>query len=192
MLRIDQNFVSRLRVPKGTPSPKPFPGRYPTRISARWLDPKDHRILREYIGKPSLALNRLIYTHQKDLLVGLVEFDRVHKIVQYDALKDGPMWSRHLFPIYHPGVDGGPLDGFVQKNFWLESLLHPRKLTDKFSYYLAPIQTLPSAVKGFDTKVASMLAVKSAEQAAQRAALKEALRAKRKASDSRFGYKVPF
>jgi hypothetical protein len=189
MLRIDQNFVSRLRVPKGTPAPKPFPGCYPTRISARWLDPKDHSQVCEYIGKPNLALNRLLYKNQ-NLLMGLVEFDRVHKIMLFDPSKDGVPWSRHLFPLYHPGVGGGPLDGFIQKNFWLESLLHPRKLTKTFSYYLAPIQTLPSTVKTYDAKVTSMLSGESAEQAA----LKEELRAKRKAAYKMgsFRYKVPF
>ena len=183
MREINASYVASLRVPKGTPAPKPFPGRYPTRISAIWMDPQDHRVLCEYIGKPNLALNRLLYKHQ-NLLMGLVEFDRVHKIMLFDPTKDGVSWSRHLFPLYHPGVDGGPMDGFIQKNFWLESLLHPRKLTKAFSYYLAPMLALSAKV--YDAKVASLLAGESAEQAAQRAALKEALKAKRHVTFKRY------
>jgi len=181
MREINASYVASLRVPKGTPSPKPFPGRFPTRISARWMDPTDHQVLCEYIGKPNLALNRLLYKHQ-NLLMGLVEFDRVHKIMLFDPSRDGVPWSRHLFPLYHPGVDGGPLDGFIQKNFWLESLLHPRKLTKTFSYYLAPIQTLPSTVKTYDVKVASLLSGETAEQAAQR----EVAKAKRHITFKRY------
>jgi hypothetical protein len=187
MREINASYVASLRVPKGTPAPKPFPGRFPTRISALWVAPDGEH---SYIGKPNATLNRLLYTHL-NWLRGFVEFDRAHKIMLFDPDKDGALWSRHLFPLYHPGVDGGPLDSFITKNMWLESLLRPRKFTKKFSYYLAPIQTRPSTVAIYDAKVANMLAGESAEQAANRAALKERLTSKRKLG-YKFIYKVPF
>jgi hypothetical protein len=200
MLKINTTYAMRLRVPKGTVAPKPFPGRYPTRIAAQWYEHAKGAkpILHSYVGKPSGDLARLFCAYSENF-VRFVEFDRANKLVQYwldeKNLNYKTIMSRHLFTLYHPGAttpeSTSPMDNFLLKHFWLDSLAHPRQtLNKKFTFYVAPAQR--GEARALEAIVMSLLEGTSAETLARREHEKELLKIKRAKMYSEHGYKSRF
>lgn len=98
MFRIREALIDKL--PAATPAtrPKPFPGRYPTRV---WFEFADGHT---YLGKPSTLLcQQLGKMPFKDFLVlKMIEFDRAAK---FFGFRDGSVIGcKEYLSFYHPGM----------------------------------------------------------------------------------------
>ena len=186
MLKIDQNFVARLRVPKGYPTPKPFPGKQPVRVELVWLENGKPRV---YVGKPNSAIVIRVMLggfnvqcfrefDRKQIIASLGALD--HKKLEYPFL-----WHKRLFQTYHPALETSPMDSFIAKSFWIQSFFGPYKMPAyKHTFYLAPHQK--SMVATAALKVEGFLKGEQGEQIARRIAAAREARTK-----SKFRYMEP-
>ena len=97
MQKIDTRFIDAL--PKATPGmlPKPFPGRYPTRV---WVSFANGQV---YLGKPLVKLVDALHKELKYYRsFELIEFDRGAKFFGYT--QGHTIGCMEYYALYHPNV----------------------------------------------------------------------------------------
>lgn len=91
MLRYRDSTINKLTVATGTSEPKPFPGKYPTRLYIVYKDSST------YIGKP------FAYPVAYDATF-ITEFDRAHILTQIDVSARKVVYQNRVFHFYHPST----------------------------------------------------------------------------------------
>lgn len=114
--------------------PRPFPGRYPTRIAYRiWVKGRKGTV--DYCGKPSVeAHKRFAGLIVKSPRFVFYEFDRKGIIGRFNSKKGGNSSHVTLHRIYHPFSGADPLYTFKQP--WT------RKKISGFVAYYCPVVKL--------------------------------------------------
>lgn len=98
MIRINEAFIDKLPAATADMKPKPFPGRYPTRV---WISFSYKDV---YLGKPTVQmcnkLARLVYP--EFMALEMVEFDRGAKF--FGFTQGGVVGCNEYLQLYHPGM----------------------------------------------------------------------------------------